>query len=147
MTWEPWLLLLSLSVVIALPVSPKFRQLFFSFQKVWSYPTSPVFWFINFKAPALIIFAKSLCYILGLELFHKKEVLFVLKASITWVGAGAIGTWKFFLRLLNFERQLFFLQEWDFEIARVLTHFARWNRFWGSYILLLLCCCMININT
>ena len=31
------------------PTSPKFRQLFFSFRKMWGYPTLPRSWFINFK--------------------------------------------------------------------------------------------------
>ena len=31
-----------LSIVIALPTSPKFRQLFFSFRKVWCYPKPPI---------------------------------------------------------------------------------------------------------
>ena len=31
------------------PASPKLRQLFFSFRKMWGYPTSPISRFINFK--------------------------------------------------------------------------------------------------
>ena len=34
---------------IILPASPKFRQLFFSFLKMWGYPTLPISWFFNFK--------------------------------------------------------------------------------------------------
>ena len=40
---------LSLSIIIALPASPKFRQLLFSSWKVWGYPTSLLSWFIDFK--------------------------------------------------------------------------------------------------
>ena len=32
-----------------LPASPKFRQPFFSFLKMWGYPTLPISWFFNFK--------------------------------------------------------------------------------------------------
>ena len=31
------------------PPQQNFRQLFFSFRKVWGYPTSLIWWFINFK--------------------------------------------------------------------------------------------------
>ena len=37
---------------------------------------------------------RVLCFILGLELFHKKEVWIISKALITWVGTGAIRAWK-----------------------------------------------------
>ena len=43
---------LSLSIIIALPASPKFRQLLFSFRKVWGYPTSLTSWFIKFQLSA-----------------------------------------------------------------------------------------------
>ena len=42
-------LLRSLSVVIAFPASPKFRQVFYSFRKVWDYPTWLISSFVNFK--------------------------------------------------------------------------------------------------
>ena len=37
---------------------------------------------------------RVLCYILGLELFHKKEVWIISKALITWVGTKVIRAWK-----------------------------------------------------
>ena len=47
-----------------------------------------------FRPPFSYLLWKFLCFILGLELFHKKEVWIVSKALITWVGTGAIRAWK-----------------------------------------------------
>ena len=35
------------------PPQQNFRQLFFSFRKVWGYPTALISWFINFKTSRL----------------------------------------------------------------------------------------------
>ena len=32
------------------PASPKFRQLYFSFRKMWGYPTSSISWFIKLRS-------------------------------------------------------------------------------------------------
>ena len=47
-----------------------------------------------FRPPFSYLLQRVLCFILGLELFHKKEVWIVSKALITWVGTGAIRDWK-----------------------------------------------------
>ena len=47
-----------------------------------------------FRLPFSYLLQRVLCFILGLELFHEKEVWIVSKALITWVGTGAIRTWK-----------------------------------------------------
>ena len=43
-----------------------------------------------FRPPFSYLLQRVLCFILGLELFHKKEVWIVPKALITWIGTGAI---------------------------------------------------------
>ena len=47
-----------------------------------------------FRPPFSYLLQRVLCFILGLELFHKKEVWIISKALITWVGTGAIRAWK-----------------------------------------------------
>ena len=41
-----------------------------------------------------ILLQRVVCFILGLELFHKKEVWIVFKILIMWIGTGAIRAWK-----------------------------------------------------
>ena len=43
-----------------------------------------------FKPPFPFLLQRVLCFILGLELFHKTEVWIVPKALIAWIGTGAI---------------------------------------------------------
>ena len=60
----------------------------------WSWET---IYFIHmstfFRPPFSYLLKSVLCFILRLELLHKKEVSIVSKA-ITWVGIGAIRAWK-----------------------------------------------------
>ena len=94
-----------------------------------------------FRSPFSYSLQGILCFVLGLELFHKKEVWIVSKALITWIGTGAIRAWKII-----------------FEIAKLLKTTIRPSRVMFRYrqgfntlctlepilscILLLFCCCM-----
>ena len=49
-----------------------------------------------FRPPSSYLLERVLCFILGLELFHKMEVWTVSKALIKWVGTGVIRAWKIF---------------------------------------------------
>ena len=43
-----------------------------------------------FRPPSSYLLQRVLCFILGLELFYKKEAWIVSRALITWVETGAI---------------------------------------------------------
>ena len=47
-----------------------------------------------FRPPFWYLLQRILCFILGIELFHMKEVWIVSQALFTWVGSGAIRAWK-----------------------------------------------------
>ena len=69
-----------------------------------------------FRHPFSYPLQRVLCFILGLELFHKKEVWIVSKALITWIDTGAIRAWKI-----------------TFEIAKLLKTTIRPSRVMFQY--------------
>ena len=55
-----------------------------------------------FRPPFSYLLQKILCFILELELFHKKEVWTVSKALIKWVRTGAIRASKTIFEIAKF---------------------------------------------
>ena len=49
--------------------------------------------------PHSYILQRFLCFILRLELFHKKDVSIVSKVLIAWVGNGSIRAWKIIFQI------------------------------------------------
>ena len=96
---------------------------------------------IFFRPPFSYLLQRVLCFILGLELFHKKEVWIFSKALITWVTTGAIRTWKTIFEIAK-------LLKTTNQPSRVRFRYRqRFNTlctFWGSRIHLLFCYCMRN---
>ena len=80
-------LLLSLSFVIALPVSSKSRQLFFIFRKVWGYPTLLIPWFINFKCNMDgVIFVEEMAVAFDPEPFENEDLIRIPSICLTSRG-------------------------------------------------------------
>ena len=84
---------------------------------------------IFLRPPFSYLLQRVLYFILGLELFHKKEVWIVSKALITWVGTGAIRAWKTIFEIAKLLKTTICSSRVKFDIARDLTHFVHWKRF------------------
>ena len=72
-----------------------------------------------FRPPSLKFLQIVLCFILGIVLFHKKEVWIVFKALIMWLGTVAIRAWKNIFDLAKRLKNKYSSFKKNFEIARV----------------------------
>ena len=83
-----------------------------------------------------------LCFILGLVLFHKKEVCVVSKALIMWIGTVDIRAWRIIFDIAKFLKTTFLLSRVRFWNRQSFSTVAHLKLLWESYILLLSCCYM-----
>ena len=85
---------------------------------------------ISLRPPFSRLLQRVLCFVLGLELFDKREVWIVSKATITWVGTGATRAWKTIFEIAKLLKTTIRPSRVrGFDIARDLTHFVHWKRF------------------
>ena len=104
----------TLSIAIALPASPKFRKLVFSFRKVWGYATLPISWFISFNVACPSLTLWTLAYskprhthntwhIQNPRIFKSSMILISL-SNLLWFLSEIVPGYNYFLLNAPFRR-------------------------------------------